>query len=213
MASDKIYIQYGCGFNAPETWCNFDASPTLRLEQIPLLGLLVRKNSQRFPSNVKYGDIAKGLPVPLASCSGVYASHVLEHLSYEDFRIALLNTFAILKPAGIFRIVLPDLEIAAKRYVTSKDSNAAEQFLHETSLGLKKRSKGVAGLLRVWLGNSSHLWMWDYKGLVHELEQTGFSQIRRCVYGDCVDKSFLDVEDRVRFTDSVAVECRRPELT
>src|SRR5882724_7131927 len=32
------YVHYGCLFCAPESWLNFDASPTLRFERIPILG-------------------------------------------------------------------------------------------------------------------------------------------------------------------------------
>ena len=54
-------MQYGCGFSSPNKWINFDASPTLRFEQIPVLGkLLTRRSSHktsRFPKNMKYGNM------------------------------------------------------------------------------------------------------------------------------------------------------------
>ncbi len=75
------HVQYGCGHSAPDGWLNYDASFTLRVERFPLGGRFVRKNAQRFPANVSFGDIVKGLPVSDASVDGVYASHVLEHLS------------------------------------------------------------------------------------------------------------------------------------
>ena len=59
----KLRVQFGCGFTAPETWLNFDASPTLRVERLPLVSRLYTKNEQRFPPNVEYGDIVKGLPL------------------------------------------------------------------------------------------------------------------------------------------------------
>ena len=34
-SQDDIYVQYGCGINAPQSWINFDASPNLRLERLP----------------------------------------------------------------------------------------------------------------------------------------------------------------------------------
>ena len=47
--------------NAPSDFDNFDVSPTLRFERIPIFGALYTKNSTRFPANVKYGNIAYGL--------------------------------------------------------------------------------------------------------------------------------------------------------
>ena len=44
----KKYVQYGCGFSAPEQWLNFDASPTLRFERLPIIGSLYTKNKSDF---------------------------------------------------------------------------------------------------------------------------------------------------------------------
>src|SRR4051812_43659884 len=108
------YVQYGCGLSAPESWRNFDASPTLRLQRLPVVGRRLHGGGlPLFPSNVEYGDIVRGLPVSPGSCRGVYCSHVLEHLALADFRTALRNTRAILRDGGIFRFVLPDLELLA----------------------------------------------------------------------------------------------------
>ena len=116
--SDRLYVQYGCGCSAPGGWRNFDASPTLRFERLPLIGRLYTKNKSRFPANVAYGDIVKGLPIAPGSCDGVYCSHVLEHLSLDGFRTALRNTHGLLRPGGVFRLVVPDLEYYAKRYLS-----------------------------------------------------------------------------------------------
>ncbi len=90
-----IYIQFGCGYSAPEGWINFDISPTLRLQKIPLLGDFLRNRMiYVFPRNARYGDIVKGLPLKPGTCQGIYCSHVLEHLALEDFRLALRNTYS-----------------------------------------------------------------------------------------------------------------------
>ena len=81
---NKLYVQFGCGLSAPKEWLNFDSSLTLRFEKIPLLGKLYSKNEFRFPSNVLFGDIVKGLPkIMNNSCDGIYCSHILEHLSLK----------------------------------------------------------------------------------------------------------------------------------
>ena len=119
------YVQYGCGFTAPGEWTNYDASPTLRFERLPFLGKLYTRNKQRFPQNVKYGDIVAGLPEATDSCDGIYCSHVLEHLAYQDFLMALKNTWLILKPGGKFRGVVPDLKSAVQRYMDNFDTTEA----------------------------------------------------------------------------------------
>ncbi|MEA4909250.1 MAG: methyltransferase domain-containing protein, partial [Anaerolineaceae bacterium] len=172
-----LYVQFGCGWSAPQEWLNFDASPTLVYEKIPVLGRLFTRNQDRFPANVKYGDIVAGLPVPEATCQGVYCSHVLEHLALRDARTALGNVFKLLKPGGVFRMVLPDLEYALECYRADASADAAMNFLRQTGLGRETRPRSLAAFIQAWLGNSQHLWMWDYKSLQAELEACGFTGV------------------------------------
>ena len=206
-----LYVQYGCGWaEQPQSWRNFDASPTLRFERIPLLGHFYTKNPTRFPSNVEYGDIVKGLPIKSNSCDGLFACHVLEHLALDDFRVALHHSLDYLKPGAPFRLIVPDLRKLAENYLNSHDPQAAQEFMRDSYLGQEARSRGIRGLVKSWLGNSSHLWMWDYMSLQHELVIAGFFNIRPCVFGDAFDPLFNDVEEASRFVDAVAIEARKP---
>jgi hypothetical protein len=207
------YVQYGCGHCAPAGWVNFDASPTLWFERLPALGRLSNKNVARFPTNVRYGDVVHGLPLPAGSLRGVYASHVLEHLALDDFRLALRRTFELLAPGGIFRLVVPDLEQIAQRYLESPGADAAGKFMNESGLGQARRPRTLAAFVMSWLGNGAHRWMWDYRSLSHELGAVGFVDIRRCQYGDCEDPKFSEVEDVGRFESAVAAEARRPMMS
>jgi predicted SAM-dependent methyltransferase len=218
MSKKNIYLQYGCGLCAPDTWLNFDGSPNLWLERFPVLGrFYTGKKSlgntqvrQRFPENILYGDIVKGLTVEENSCTGIYASHILEHLSLEDFRKALKNTYKLLQPYGIFRLVVPDLEILAKSYLASESPTASIEFIETTGLGSRYRAKGLTAIVQSVLGNGQHLWMWDYKSIEDELKKQGFVEIRRAEFNDSVDPAFSDVEESGRFVNAVGVECKKP---
>jgi len=142
---------------------------------------------------------------------GIYASHVLEHLSLEDFHKALRNTKKILKSNGIFRLVVPDLESAAREYlrrIDLGDPEASTVFLEETCLGRRKRARHLPGFLHEWLRTSDHLWMWDTLSMKHALEQHGFRYVRRCAFGDCDDPMFAMVEEEGRFERATALEAR-----
>jgi len=208
-SGERLYVQYGCGMSAPGGWRNFDASPTLRFERLPLLGQLYTRNGRRFPANVEYGDIVRGLPLADDSCDAVYCSHVLEHLALEDFRVALRNTHRVLKHDGVFRLVLPDLYQCASSYLASSAPDAASAFLREACLGQEKRPRSLRDLAVSLWGNSPHLWMWDYKSIVPELERAGFVAVRRASFGDSADDMFRRVEDQARWDDCLGVECRK----
>ena len=204
-------MQYGCGLNAPRTWKNFDSSPTLRVQKLQFVGRLVVRSSRfpTFPKNVEYGDIVNGLPLERGSCRAIYCSHVLEHLALNEFRRALKNTFSYLADGGIFRLVMPDLRRLATDYLESNDAGASHRFMRESHLGKQSRPSGVEGFARTFVGNSAHLWMWDYESTQAELTEVGFIEIRRAFYGDSTEERFADVEDEERWKDCLGIECRK----
>lgn len=206
-----LYVQYGAGGCGPANWVNFDISPTLRAQRIPLLGKLFLNWGPQFPSTVQYGDIVRGLPVRPRSCAAVYCSHTLEHLALDDCRAALRHTWEYLVPGGCFRLVVPDLERAAKDYVNSDEDQAAFRFLEATSLGTARRPRGLRALMHAWLGSSAHLWMWDFRSLSAELRAAGFERIRPAVFGDSGDPMFDAVENRTRWEGCLGIVGYRPD--
>ena len=223
MNDRKLYVQYGCGFSVGDGWVNFDSSPTLRIERVPIVGgpLSARfsGNRRRFPAVVRYGDICRGLPIADGLVQGCYASHVLEHLSFEDLRAALANTIRMLAPGATFRLIVPDLHERARRYVAEADGNspdAAAKFMRSTHLGHERRPRTLIQYLRHLIGGSMHLWMWDVHAMSAELSRAGFVNIRRCQFGDSPEPMFARVEDKGRFFDEgegiaeCAIEAKKP---
>jgi len=219
---NAVYVQYGTGpTSCPAGWINYDVSPTLVLQKIPALGSILVPRKQRFPDGIQYGDIRKGLPVTAGTVAGIYCSHVLEHLCLEDCLVALANTFKVLQPGGVFRLIVPDLAERAKRYVASVERGEADaslKLLMSCHLGKERRARGLIATLRELIGNSAHLWMWDEHSLRRALADAGFVGIRRCAFGDAEDPMFARVEDQRRFIDlkfepplqELALEARKP---
>jgi SAM-dependent methyltransferase len=221
--SKRRYVQFGCGLQAPEGWLNFDNSPTLRVQRLPVVGralsALATGRGAAFPRNVLHGDICRGLPIENHSAHGVYASHVLEHLSFADVQQALSNVLRLLMPGGIFRLIVPDFLARARRYVREADAGdatAASRFLRSSFLGKERRAASPLAFMREAIGGSAHLWMWDEISIAQALRTTGFVSIRRCALGDCSDEMFHLVEDESRFYDAkeeileCAIEARAP---
>ncbi len=203
-------VQFGCGLCAPGQWQNFDASPSLRLQKLPVVGALVPPGEfGRFPANIEYGNIVTGLPIPDESVKLLYCSHVLEHLTLAELRQSLHNCYRHLQPGGIFRFVLPDLEYMSHQYINSPDPDAALEFMRLTFMGIENRHRNFKGFLKEWLGNSQHLWMWDYKSLARELSAVGFQEIRRAQLGDSGIAEFSELENPQRWQNELGIQCQK----
>ncbi|WP_309091721.1 methyltransferase domain-containing protein [Phenylobacterium sp.] len=209
-------VHYGCGDQLGPTWLNFDISPILRIARLPggkLLSALAGVGDA-FPPGVLVGDITKAPLVAPGTAAAAYASHVLEHMTLEDCRAALTNTYRMLAPGGVFRLIVPDMEWRARLYLEELgrgDPEAASNLMRYSILGQERRL-GVVRRLRKAFSGTSHLWMWDFTSMSHELKQAGFVSIRRCQYGDAANPLFAEVENPDRFWGTVDSGARYPEL-
>ncbi len=90
-------LNLGCGQKYHKDWLNID-----------------------FVSNseyVKSHNLLEGIPLKDDSVNVVYHSHILEHFSKNDGFRFMQECFRVLKPNGIIRIAVPDLEAIAKEYL------------------------------------------------------------------------------------------------
>jgi len=214
----KIYVQYGAGNQHVPGWLNFDASPTLRIQKIPLLGRLLKNRLNCiFDDEVKYGDIVKGLPIDEASADYVFCSHILEHLALDDFHTALDNTFRILKKGGGLRVIVPDLRMDINDYLRDLASHdvvvrqkASINFCKNSCLGMHGSMGSLIGRISYLFGNSSHRWMWDSDSLTAALSAHGFIDIKPFKKNDSDDEMLLRPEMPHQFERGIAYQCRKP---
>jgi len=90
-------LNFGCGSMTHPEWTNVDMAPTL-------------------PWVIAH-DIRRPFPFAVESYDAVYGSHVLEHIDPELVGSILGECFRILKPGGVLRVAVPDLEIIARTYL------------------------------------------------------------------------------------------------
>jgi len=107
-------LNFGCGGVVHPAWVNMDAVPVA--------------------AGVIAHDLRKGFPYANESFDAVYGSHVLEHLEPTGAARLLRECWRILKPDGIARIAVPDLEAIARLYLESLegalagDADAARRY-------------------------------------------------------------------------------------
>lgn len=94
-------LNFGCGYRYAKGWVNIDFhSEHPEVLKVNLLG--------RLPFEEGTFDV-------------VYSSHVLEHFAPATAEALLKECHRVLKPGGILRTVLPDLETACREYVRILD--------------------------------------------------------------------------------------------
>ncbi len=113
--SGQALLNIGCGTTYDDHWINLD---------------LVSHSS-----DVIAFDILQTLPVPDSSIDVVYASHLLEHLAPHEVPRFMGELFRILKPSGILRVVVPDLEQIVSEYIralkAAKHGNVHDRLKHQ----------------------------------------------------------------------------------
>jgi SAM-dependent methyltransferase len=92
------YVNLGCGRRYHPDWINIDIVPS-------------------GPGVIQH-DLRQGIPLPDNSCDVVYSAAVLEHMRREDALTFLRECYRVLKPGGIVRVGVPDLEKLCQLYLS-----------------------------------------------------------------------------------------------
>ena len=97
------YLNVGCGTKFHKDWVNVDMD-------------------SKAPEVIQV-NLIKGIPFPDNTFEVVYHSQVLEHIPKENAPFFIEECYRVLKPGGILRVVLPDLENIAKEYLKYLQQN------------------------------------------------------------------------------------------
>lgn len=101
--------------------------------------------------------------IPANSIHTIYSSHTLEHLSREKAQVALNRWYEVLKPGGVARISVPDIEACCEHYMCHKDLDMLKCMFY----GSQKHPYDF------------HYMGWDFKTLSRDLAIAGFRDIKR----------------------------------
>jgi predicted SAM-dependent methyltransferase len=95
------YLNLGCGSRFHPDWINLDIKSSVK--------------------EVKAHNLKNGIPYATSTIDVIYHSHLLEHFSRDEALILLRECYRVLKPDGIIRVVVPDLEQIALTYLQVLD--------------------------------------------------------------------------------------------
>lgn len=97
-------LNLGCGSRYHPAWINIDIAPS--------------------DSGVMQHDLSKNIPIESSSCDVVYHAAVLEHIRPADTKTFLGECKRVLKPGGILRVGVPDLESICQLYLVKLQAAA-----------------------------------------------------------------------------------------
>jgi predicted SAM-dependent methyltransferase len=202
-----LILNVGCGTRTSPRCVNIDWSPYLRIQRSAvaraLAPLFLRgerlEKLRALDATVVVHDLRKGIPAAAASADVVYHSHVLEHIERGAAPRFLAEVRRVLKPGGMHRIVVPDFEFLARRYLAHLErcaSGEAEPAEHDGYVGSmiemlvrgEAHGTSVQRPLRRWLENrllgdarrrgEAHRWMYDRINLPVLLQAASFESVQ-----------------------------------
>jgi SAM-dependent methyltransferase len=118
-------LNLACGDQAHGDWVNVEFYPHSLRYRLPGVGALGRRSARRNPPLTRDGveivlaDLRDGVPFPDRSFDVVYHSNFLEHLDRAAAPDFLRECLRVLRPDGLLRMVVPDLEQRARNYLTA----------------------------------------------------------------------------------------------
>lgn len=199
-------LNLGCGAKVVNDWTNVDYAFGARLARIPVVNILIKKSKLfhvQWDSQIFIHNLTKPFPWGNDSASVIYSSHTLEHMDRDDGMAFLKECHRVLKPDGIIRIVVPNLEPIVERYINK--SLLSEHFLEELYVLRGKPPKFfLKRLIWPYIG-FPHQCMYDTESLIRVMKLAGF-EVTSKAYADSNISDILAIEIEGRTVDAVVVE-------
>jgi len=172
-------LNWGCGPSPPPGWINADR---LSVSGVTLCG-----------------DIRDGLALPDDSVDYAVAIHALQDLPYLDIVPALRELRRVLRPDGVLRVGLPDLDRSIEAWL--RDDKAYFYIPDDETRSLG----GKLIVQAIWYGSTRTPFTWDF---FHELAtKAAFRHVTRCKFRHTTSRwpEIVELDNRERETLFVEV--------
>lgn len=171
-------VNVGSSLRVAPGWVNLDGSPIALIAKLPrpLVAVSYRASGVRESvARDRYIDILtrnrfvhhrleNGLPFGDGTVDNLFAGEVLEHLRVDVAHRVLREARRVLRPGGVIRLCVADLQCAIEQYLADRKQEALGFFLYDNGRG----------------GLSAHRSVWDFGLLDDALRSVGFSSVQRC---------------------------------
>jgi predicted SAM-dependent methyltransferase len=171
-------LNWGCGEWAQSGWINSDIKENAGVDIV--------------------ADIRDGLPIDSDSLDYVVSIHSLPEIPFVELVPALQELRRVLKPGGVLRIALPDLDRGIEAYQRRDTNYFKVPDEHAKSVGAKFVTQ------MIWYGYSRSLFTHEF--IAEQLEKAGFSQVHHCSFKQTASShpEIVDLDNREK--ESLFVE-------
>jgi predicted SAM-dependent methyltransferase len=182
LGKEDLLVNLAAGPRGRDGWVNVDGYPAKNV-------------------NLVY-DLRKPLPFPDGSVKAIFCEHFFEHLDFdEEVHHFLADCKRILKPGGVMRLIVPDLELYLKAYaeggwdklnnIRGLDENGHDKWMKQT---YETRMELVNTVFRQ---KDEHRYGYDHETMEVVLNKAGFSKVLKKAYMESeLPNLCLDTEAR-----------------
>jgi predicted SAM-dependent methyltransferase len=152
-------LHLGSGANLKEGWLNTDIS--LHRESIYLM------------------DLTTEFPLPSDTFDCAYSEHSIEHFPFEAGLSMLKETFRVLRPMGVIRVVTPSIGFLMNLFSRDRTSLEDGYIRFATGLANPPVPKPLPGFVfNAFVRNWGHAFIYDRETMKLALELAGFVNIK-----------------------------------
>ncbi|GAA6615451.1 class I SAM-dependent methyltransferase [Scytonema sp. NUACC26] len=170
-----LKLNLGCGSHTPSGWVNVDYALGAWIAKLPVFSLInkiFKIINIDWSDEIFMHDLRKKFPWEDNSVDVVYSSHTLEHLSRTEGQHFLRECYRVLKPNGVIRIVVPDLNAIINKY--TQGAIAADEVLEQLYVSYESPKDGVLKQKLAPFIRFPHKCMYDTPTLLQIVSDIGF---------------------------------------
>lgn len=156
MSHKVTMLNVGCGTDYKQGWVNIDNNSDENIEKMDL-----------------DWDLLNPLPYKDNSVDFIFNEHFIEHFTVEESQAIIKDLMRVLKPGGVLRIAMPDLEAIVKQYTIGLKGDVLIENHNMTFIKTKAESLNYS--VRWW----GHKWVYDWEELERRLKEAGCKNIKR----------------------------------
>ena len=169
-----------------------------------LLGGWINTDSKTALQGCDYLDVTEKFPYDDNSVDYIFSEHMIEHISLQDGKFQLEESFRVLKSGGKIRISTPDLKFLIELYTDNKTDLQKRYIDYTVNHPAYNVSIGIdTFIINNFVRDWGHIFIYDKKILKTLLESIGFTDVKSYLITESEDENLKNLE---HITDEINIK-------